>query len=265
MAMKLLRSRAYGNFTGKVIIRRTDNKSNFTIWEDMMILNYDAAPMISEVWYDYTTEHGIWYKYAIQGVNTSGLRMPMIAFKSPVLMKLQHTYLVSGDRQLKLAFDPSISSIKQTISEVKMDATGSKYPYIKRNGYLNYTEFPIGGTISTQMDEDDTFTSREEVYGDNLSYYDEYNLENNITEYNDYIYEKFFREKVKEFLGSENAKLFRSPTEGNYLIRLMNINYSPNQTVGRNIWSFSANAYEVDDCTVENFEKYGVISRTKEG
>ena len=265
MTLKILRSRAYGNYTGQVIIRRTDSKSNFTIWEDMYILKYNAAPNISEIWSDYTIEHGIWYKYAIQGVNTEGVRAPMIMFREPVIAELNHMYLVSGDRQLRLEFNPSISSIKQTISEVKMDATGSKYPYIKRDGYLNYAEFPIGATINSMMDENNTFISREEIYQENLGYYDEYNNENNINEYNDKIYEKFFRDKVKEFLNSPNAKLFRSPTEGNYLIRLMNINYSPNQTLARNVYDFSCNASEIDECNIDNYEKYGIVTRVKEG
>ena len=265
LAMKILRSRAYGIYTGQIIIRRTDSKSNFTIWEDMLTLNYNATPSISEVWHDYTIESGIWYKYAIQGVDTNGMRSSMITFKEPVMVVFQHMYLVSGDKQLKIAFDPSINSIKQTISEAKIDATGSKYPYIKRNGYLNYAEFSISGTINSMMDEEKVFTSREEIYQDNLEYYNEYNEENSITEYNDLVYERFFRDKVRDFLNSPNAKLFRSPTEGNYLVRLMSPTFTPNQTLGRNVYSFSCNASEIDECNIDNYEKYGIITRVREG
>ena len=48
-----------------------------------------------------------------------------------------------------------------------------------------------------------------------------------------FVYEKFFRDKVREFLQNSNVKLFRSPTEGNFLVKLMNVNYSPNQSLGR--------------------------------
>jgi hypothetical protein len=231
----------------------------------MFILNCNAVPTISEVWRDFTTEHGIWYKYAIQGVNTDGLRSSMIMFKEPVIMELEHIYLVSGNRQLKIEFNPSISSFKQNISEAKTDTTGSKYPFIIRNGALNYIDFPIGGTINSMMDEDNMFISKEKLYGDNLGYYNEYNEENNINEYTDKIYERFFRDEVRKFLNEPGAKLFRSPTEGNYLVRLMNINFTPNQTLARNIYDFSCNAYEIDECSVDNYEKYGIITRVKEG
>lgn len=262
--LKILRSKSHGDYTGQIIIRRTDGKSNFTIWEDIFTYNFIDAPSISKEWRDFTIESGMLYKYAIQSV-TEGVRAPMTIFKNPILVELQHIYLVGKDRQLKLSFNPSISSIKQNISEVKIDTSGSKYPYVKRDGYLNYTDFPISGTINSLMDEDDTFINKEEIYGNKLKYYEDYNGEHNVTSYNDYVYEKFFRDKVREFLNNSEAKLFRSPTEGNYLVRLMNINYTPNRTLGRNVWDFSCSAYEIDECTTDNYEKYGIISRTEEG
>lgn len=265
MILKMLRSRAYGFYTGKIIIRRTDNKTNFTIWEDMVEFNYVSAKNITEFWYDYTIESGIWYKYAIQGVDTNGYRSPMIPFDEPVMMVLEHMYLTSQDRQLKIEFNPSISSFSNQVNEYKIDMLGSKYPVIKRDGYLNYATFPIGGTISYLMDEDSTFTNKEEIYKESLEYYNQYNEENNINYYNDYVYERFFRDKVKEFLQDSNVKLFRSPTEGNFLVKLMNISFTPNQTLGRVQWNFTCNASEIDECTIDNYEKYKVIIRKREG
>ena len=79
------------------------------------------------------------------------------------------------------------------------------------------------------------------------------------------VYERFFRDKVRDFLNSPNAKLFRSPTEGNYLVRLMSPTFTPNQTLGRNVYSFSCNASEIDECNIDNYEKYGIITRVREG
>jgi hypothetical protein len=44
------------------------------------------------------------------------------------------------------------------------------------------------------------FTSKEEVYSNSLSLYEDYNFNNRINEYNDSIYEREFREKVYDFL-----------------------------------------------------------------
>ena len=52
--------------------------------------------------------------------------------------------------------------------------------------------------------------------------------------------------------------MFRSPAEGNILVRLMDVNLTPEQTLGRMLYSFSATAYEIDDITAESYEKYGI-------
>lgn len=75
---------------------------------------------------------------------------------------------------------------------------------------------------------------------------------------NDTIYEKDFRDKVMDFLYSNTVKLYRSATEGNILIKLMNISFTPNQSLGRKIWTFNATAYEIDECSIENYDKYGI-------
>ena len=63
-----------------------------------------------------------------------------------------------------------------------------------------------------------------------------------------------------EFLYDGEVKLFRSPTEGNMLIRVMDASLTPNQQVGRYLWSFSATAYEIAEHTYENLNKYNFLS-----
>jgi len=59
--------------------------------------------------------------------------------------------------------------------------------------------------------------------------------------------ERKFKLEVLDWLNNGKPKLFRSPTEGNYVIRLMNVSLSPNDTLGRAIHSFSATGYECMD------------------
>ena len=259
--IKVNRSAGYGNFSGNIYIRRTDSNSNFTVWDDIYIQSYRGADFINFTWNDYTIESGVWYLYAVQLSNEEGARAPMIKFNSPIMMTFDHIFLTAKDKQLKIKFNPQISSFKRVLSESKTDTIGSKYPFIKRNGYVDYRQFPLGGLISSAMDETGLFTNKEEIYGNLQESYDEYNDLNNIHIYNDFIYERFFRNKVDEFLNRDGAVLFRSPTEGNILIRLMDINYSPNQTLGRRIWAFTSTAYEIDDCTIDNYEKYDIFDR----
>jgi len=63
-------------------------------------------------------------------------------------------FLSDGTRQLKIRFNPKVSSFKTTILEQKVDTIGSKYPFFFRNGNVYYKEFPISGLISRLMDEE---------------------------------------------------------------------------------------------------------------
>ena len=80
----------------------------------------------------------------------------------------------------------------------------------------------------------------------------------------DYVKERIFREKVMEFLIDDKPKLFKSTTEGNVLVRLTNINFSPNQSLSRMIYSFSATATEIGEASQKNLEKYGIININQE-
>ena len=61
-----------------------------------------------------------------------------------------------------------------------------------------------------------------------------------------------------DFLYANKVRLFRSATEGNILVKIMDINFTPNSTLGRRIYSFTATAYEVDAATIKNYDKYGI-------
>jgi hypothetical protein len=72
--------------------------------------------------------------------------------------------------------------------------------------------------------------------------------------------EKEFKLEVLEWLNNGKPKLFKSPAEGNYIVRLMNVSLSPNDTLGRMLHTFNSTAYEIAENSYENLEKYGIIS-----
>ena len=168
-------------------------------------------------------------------------------------------FLTTKDRQLKIKFNPTVSSFRRTVQESRTDTLGSQFPFIRRNGHANYAQFPIGGLISFQMDEADLFTSLDELFGNNLKLYTGFNETKKFTETNDWAYEKMFKDKVSEFLYDGQPKLFRSATEGNFIVKIMDVSLTPNATLGRRIVSFTATAYEIAECTVENFKKYNIL------
>jgi hypothetical protein len=71
-------------------------------------------------------------------------------------------YLSDEDHLLRVCFNPNISTFKPTILESKLETIGSKYPYMFRNGIVNYKEFAITGLISYLMDSDNVFLPYEE-------------------------------------------------------------------------------------------------------
>jgi hypothetical protein len=54
------------------------------------------------------------------------------------------------------------------------------------------------------------------------------------------------------WLNNGKPKLFRSAAEGNYIVRLMNVSLTPNDTLGRMLHTFNCQACEVADYTFEN-------------
>lgn len=272
-------------FTGSYVISRTDEKSNFSIWEDIKYFSWIDKTFreakIDLFYTDYLIESGIQYKYAFQKVYSTGYRTQKITTDGYISVDFEYGFLVSGDKQLKLKFDNKMSSFKHSIISSKLDTIGSKYATVNYNGYANYAEFPITGLVSLHMDEENTFfTYKPEkgyYYGDELVipsrkmeideneyragaanrtlYYSSF--DNNFT-YDNIFIERKFREKVEEFLNNKEYKLFKSPTEGNIIIALTNVSWTPNETLGRAIYSFSSTAYEVAENTIENIKKYGI-------
>lgn len=245
-------------FLGNLIIRRASSEDSFQYWEDLHFLTFDGSESLETEWYDYTVKSGVTYDYGIQKVNEKQLRGVIVKAEKPIMAHFDDMFLTNEKMQLKVKFDPTVSSFKTTIYESKIDTIGSKYPYFKRNANVAYKQFPITGLITTWCDEDGVSLTKDKVYGDMAYLYDKYEKEKRINQYQDFFYEREFREAVMEFLEADDVKLFRSTTEGNILVKLMDISFTPNQTIGRMLYSFSATAYQIADSTIENYDKYGI-------
>lgn len=261
--LTIKKSNITDGFTGELVLRRTSNKTNFTIWEDLKTYRYEGATAIKETFNDMTIESGVWYKYYLQK-RSNGVAASTKYIKTPVMVIFDDMFLTTKDRQLKIKFNPTVSSFKRTIQESRTDTLGSQFPFVRRNGHADYAQFPIGGLISFQIDESELFTSLEELFGEHLYLYTDYNNDHRITEANNIVYEKLFKDKVIEFLYSEQPKLFRSATEGNFIVKVMDASFSPNATLGRRIVSFTATAYEVAECNIDNFKKYDILEGNDE-
>ena len=149
-----------------------------------------------------------------------------------------------------------------------MDTIGGQFPFVFRNGNTSYKEFPISGLISYHMDNDELFLTDEDLRfaaqperrsataansAQKLSVRSTNLTGDNIAA------ERIFKLAVLDWLNDGKPKLFRSPTEGNYIVRVMNTSLSPNDTVGRMLHTFSATAYEIAENSIANYIKYNFI------
>ena len=234
--------------SGLFLVSRAASNNGYK-WEEFK--RFDLQSMLPEKWslMDCTIEQGVTYKYSLQQYNDNGIYSDRI-ISNGVFADFEDSFLYDGERQLKIRFNPKVSSFKANVLESKIDTIGSEHPYILRNGNVYYRDFPISGLISYQMDDTELFCKRSELGLTETT--------TNLTSEN-LVAERLFKLKVLEWLTNGKAKLFRSPGEGNYIVRLMNTSMSPNDTLGRMLHTFSSTAYEIAKFTMENLEYYGLV------
>ena len=235
--------------TGAYRIMRASEDDNYSTWNEVLRFALYGQQPSRWMWNDFTVKQGVKYKYALQ--QYSEYLYSNRLESDPIYVDFEHAFLYDGERQLKIKYNPKITSFKNDLLESKMDTIGGKYPFIFRNGNVKYKEFPISGLISCQLDEEFLFINDSE-----LGQFD--GTTNLIGE--NIASEREFKLKVLEWLNNGEPKVFRSPTEGNYIVRLLNVSLAPNDTLGRMLHTFTATAYEVADFTYSNLAEMGLIT-----
>lgn len=232
--------------SGAFLLTRSCEDDNYTDWDEIARFKLSAQKPSRQLWKDYTVEQGKSYKYSIQQYNDKGLYSNRI-YSNIVKSDFEDAFLFDGEKQLKIKYNPKIASFKTDLLETKVETIGSKHPFILRNGQVSYKEFSISGLISYLMDSTKDFDTSNEL--DSIQLTGE-----NIAR------ERDFKLKVYDWLTNGKSKLFRSPGEGNYIVRLMNVSLAPNDTLGRMLHTFTATAYEVADFSYSNLNSFGFIS-----
>ena len=261
-------------YFGEFLLSRSSEESNFTEWLELKRFRLENSAPSHVSFNDFSIEQGVKYIYSVQQYNMWGLYSSRI-LSEYVSVDFEDMYLYDGQRSLKIKFNPKISSFKTNVLEQKVDTIGNKYPFIFRNGNVNYKEFPISGLISYQMDDamlfydreihnfmrttsntTDTAITEEEIR--DILYYNP----NQLSEYNIHT-ERDFKLEVLDWLNNGKPKLFRSATEGNYIVRLMNVNLQPIDTLGRMLHSFSCNAYEIAEFNYKNLMSFNFVEASE--
>lgn len=235
--------------TGSFKILRASSEDNFTTWDEITKFVLFGEKPSRQLWNDYTIKQGVSYKYGLQQYNEFKLSSNRIESKA-IYADFEHAFLFDGTRQLKIKYNPKVTSFKNTLLETKMDTIGSKHPFIFRNGNVNYKEFPISGLISYFVDDDFTFVNSSFLSNEEKT---TFLTSENIAD------ERNFKLEVLNWLTDGKPKLFKSPTEGNYIVRLMNVSLSPTDSVGRMLHTFSCTAYEIADYCHESLVEHNLL------
>lgn len=252
-------------YSGSFILIRSSSEDGFQSWYQLtkfQLVQWDATTSIF-ICKDYSVSQGIEYRYSIQGYGQNGLFTSRLLTQEPVICDFEDAFLFDGERQLKIRFNPKVNNFKSTVLESKMNTIGGKYPFIFRNGNIEYKEFQISGLISVLGDEHDEFLTgipRTEIEA-RLTTDSQAGAPDMGTQLigENYQRERRFKLQVLDWLNNGKPKLFRSPAEGIYIIRLMNVSLTPLETVGRMLHSFTCTACEIAEPTFDNFYKYGFI------
>jgi len=80
-----------------------------------------------------------------------------------------------------------------------------------------------------------------------------------LEDYNVYA-ERMFKLKVLDWINNGEPKLFRSPAEGNYIVRLLNNSLTPTDTLSRMIHTFNSTAYEIAPFNRANLYAFGFLN-----
>lgn len=242
-------------------------------WEELLRFDLRSQRPSSWSWKDFTIEQGITYVYALQQYSDKLFSQRIES--EEVKADFEHAFLFDGKRQLKIKYDPKVSSFKTTLLESKVETLGGKHPFFTRSGNVSYKDFPISGLVSYLMDEDNFFLNNvfdnphrtntiiskflEPEEKEKINAKRKTAIKSTDLSRENIYKEREFKLAVLDWLNDGQPKLFRSPTEGNYIVRLMNASLSPNDTLGRLIHTFSCNAYEVADYTYQNLTSYKFI------
>lgn len=280
-----------------VYVRRASNKDNFKEWETI----YSAKlQQIDFSIVDNTVESLTWYRYRVEALTSTGMSIAKPTMSKIVLPQFYDAYFSRGTEQYAVRYNYQVSSFKPVVNRAKIDTLGGKYPKFAENAVLNYKQFSISGLISAESDVYSEFANKTELIHHNndtlKDLYSEYKDETGVkdlirndfknwektggnqypsgpissvtsqeyltTTTNDWLYEREFREKLIAWLNDGEPKLYRSMAEGSMVVMLTDVTLTPNSTIGRRLWNFSATVYEIEDASsLDTLDTLGIYNR----
>ena len=252
---------------GAFILCREDSL-NPGYWDELGRFSLKYESPTKTIFRDFTIEQGKTYTYSIQQYNQHKVYSDRKK-SNKVYADFEDMFLFDGERQLKLQFNPQVSNFKTQLAETRSETIGSKYPFFFRNARVGYKTFPISGLISMLIDDNQFFTTYKNILREEFVYdrHDAARNKRRVKNVYDhhwdinknYTSERLFKLEVLDWFNNGKVKLFKSPAEGNYLVRLMDTSLAPQAPLGRMLHTISSTAYECAENVYSNMVQYGII------
>lgn len=212
---------------------------------------------------DVSFEHGKSYIYRLKSNDQYS------NITSPIAVDFEDIFMYDNEKQLRIRFNPKIASYKINHLETKIETIGSQYPIIFRNNKIAYKEFPVAGLISYLSDTENLFLNLHETEDNPYGRPETAGMPSNIGNTSQAGYQHLNREIIKErqfkmevlnWLNNGKPKVFKSPIEGNSIVRIMNVSLTPEEKLGRMLHSLQCTAVEIDDYNLNTLEKYNLLT-----
>lgn len=280
---------------GYLYIKRASSLDNFKKWE-LISCTKEQAGIVSRSFFDATVGSLVKYQYMVQYQLLSGALTTFIKSTDVIYPNFYNILLSRNGRQLAIRYNGDISSLKPIVNRQKIDTLGGKYPKFAENAQMNYKQFNISGLIDAESDFNRKFLD-DRNYADEMNIYNSemdghYEIRNDTIADNEYAYpgtldplkvntykntvhdiypknnwwwERKFREEAIKWLNDGEVKLFRSMPEGNMSVMLTDISLTPEKTLGRRLYNFTATMYEIEDgYSLETLNFLGIIDIVNE-
>lgn len=283
---------------GFLYITRASSLDNFKKWELIACLKNTGK--LEEYFSDSTVGSLVKYQYACQyRIKKSGAWTEK-KYSKYVYPNFHDILIYRQDKQLAIRYNAQIASYSAVVNRQLINTLGGKYPKFAENANMNYKKFTITGLLTAEADFNRQFYSdlnhMQEIEDYNKYMNGQYSLRNdtiadgesislaNISamEYpntrkitqplarnslhdlypiDNWWLEREFRENALSWLNDGEPKLFRSMTEGNLIVMLIDISLTPNSQLGRRTYNISMTAYEVGDgYSLETLSSLGIVN-----
>lgn len=210
-------------------IKIKKRKKGDTTWSNVIDIPFSKNMIYSHK--DKLVESLETYEYAVQGILGSTLLSEKI---STVDCEFSGIWLIGKEQKYQLQFNDEISEISNNETYNVVTTLGSKYPFIIKNGNVNYRTFSVTGTLISEASDKVSIINRFE--------------------------DKKLRSNINKFLNDGKPKLIKDNSGIYVLSQISNVVLTPRTDSYRYVYDISFEITEIADAYDETIlRSYGLM------